>query len=189
MRVISGEKKGMKLFSTKEQNTRPTEDRIKEALFNILTDIDENSLVLDLFAGTGSIGIEFLSRGVNFAVFSEKSKTNLKCIKDNIRHTNYENKSKIYFGDYINNLENIAKDFSGFDYIFIDPPYEEVKMYYESLELIYRLKLLNRGGIIILESNSELDLRKYNKIKEKKYGKKFIYFIDLGVNYENNISR
>lgn len=189
MRVISGEKKGMKLFSTKDKNTRPTEDKIKEAIFNILSDIENNSAVLDLFAGTGSIGVEFLSRGANFVVFSEKSKINIKCIKDNLKHTNYLDRSKIYFGDYIINLKNIAKDFSGFDYIFIDPPYENVKMYYDSLELIYSLKLLNKGGIIILESNSELDLTKYNIIKEKKYGKKFIYFIDLGVDYENNISR
>ncbi|QQK07747.1 16S rRNA (guanine(966)-N(2))-methyltransferase RsmD [Miniphocaeibacter halophilus] len=189
MRVISGEKKGMRLFSTKDKNTRPTEDRIKEALFNILTDIDDNSMVLDLFAGTGSVGIEFLSRGAKFAVFSEKSKTNIKCIRDNLNHTNYTKKSKIYFGDYVDNLKNIAKDFTGFDYIFIDPPYDEAKMYYNSLNLIYRLKLLNFEGIIILESNIELDLKKYNIIKEKKYGKKLIYFIDLGVNYENNISR
>lgn len=181
MRVISGTRKGMRLFSTRDSYTRPTEDRIKESIFNILNDIEHGSTVLDLFAGTGGIGIEFLSRGAKLAAFSEKSKSNINCIKDNLKHTKFEDEGKVYLGDYIRNLHNIKTDFSsGFDYIFIDPPYEKTNFYFESLKLIKDLNLLKNNGIIILESNEILNLRDYNIIKEKNYGKKYIYFIDLG---------
>ena len=84
MRVISGSRKGHKLKSPKGENTRPTEDRIKESIFNILGNIKNNSLVLDLFAGTGSIGIEFLSRGAESCYFIDLSNDSIKIIKENL---------------------------------------------------------------------------------------------------------
>ncbi len=190
MRVISGKRKGMSLYSTRDKFTRPTEDRVKESIFNVLTDIEENSNVLDLFAGTGGIGIEFLSRGARYAVFSDMSKSNYNCIADNLEHTCFSENSKIYIGDYIRNLNSIKLgEREKFDYIYIDPPYEKTEYYFEALELIENLELLNIDGIIILESESELDISKYNLIKTKKYGKKHIYFLDLGEDYESNISR
>ena len=190
MRVISGTKKGKKLFSTKDKNTRPTEDRIKESIFNILNDIDENSYILDLFAGTGSVGIEFLSRGAKFAVFNDLSKVNFNCIKDNLEYTNFLENSKIYIGDYIKNLKRIKRDFERkFDYIYIDPPYEKVEIYSKSLILIEELELLNENGLIILETSKSLKLDRYNIIKERKYGNKIIYFLNLGEIYESNLSR
>lgn len=190
MRVISGNKKGMKLFSTRDPHTRPTEDRIKESVFNVLSNIEKESYVLDLFAGTGGIGIEFLSRGAEFVVFSEMSRSNIHCILDNLKHTGLEKNAKIYSGDYIGNLYNIKKEFSnGFDYIFIDPPYEKIEMYHNSLNLIKKLNLLEKDGIIIIESNEILNLNDYNIIKEKQYGKKIVYFVDLGERNEDNLSR
>ncbi|WP_099203071.1 16S rRNA (guanine(966)-N(2))-methyltransferase RsmD [Miniphocaeibacter massiliensis] len=190
MRVISGKKKGMRLYSTRDKFTRPTEDRIKESIFNVLKDIDENAYVLDLFSGSGGIGIEFLSRGAKFAVFSDISKINYNCIIDNLEHTDFLENSKVYIGDYIRNLNTIKMDsVFKFDYIFIDPPYEKVDFYFEAVDLIKSLELLNNNGIIILESEKELNLEKYNLIKTKKYGKKYIYFLDLGEEYENNLSR
>ena len=181
MRIISGSRKGKRLYSTRDENTRPTEDRIKESIFNILNDIEGNSYVLDLFSGTGNIGLEFLSRGAKYAVFSDFSRSNINCIKDNIKATDFMDSSKIYFGDYRRNLNKIKNEIdSKFDYIYLDPPYENMEIYYNSLNLIKELELLNDEGIIIVESNDKLKLDDYNIIKEKKYGKKHIYFLDLG---------
>ncbi len=94
MRVISGDKKGFKLKAPKGMDTRPTEDRIKESLFNILGPINENSIVLDLFSGSGSIGIEFLSRGgAKFVYFIDNSNLSISTIKENIAHTDFEKKN------------------------------------------------------------------------------------------------
>lgn len=181
MRIISGSRKGKRLYSTRDENTRPTEDRIKESIFNILDDIDENSYVLDLFAGTGNIGLEFLSRGAKYAVFSDISRSNINCIKDNIKSAKFTDNSKVYLGDYIRNLSKIKIEIGKkFDYIYLDPPYENMNIYYNSLNLIEELQLLEDDGIIIVESNEKLSLEGYNIIKEKKYGRKHIYFLNLG---------
>ncbi|MDO5649264.1 MAG: 16S rRNA (guanine(966)-N(2))-methyltransferase RsmD [Gallicola sp.] len=180
MRVISGEKKGRKLFSPSE-STRPTEDRVKEALFNILTEIEEGAAVLDLFAGSGGVGIEFLSRGAGCAVFSEYNRENIHGIKKNLDHVGYEEKGIIYSGDFKRNLYQISQSMnSSFDYIFIDPPYDRKDYYFEALEGIHNLSLLKKDGIIILESREELnlDLDFFECIKEKKYGKRIrLYFL------------
>ena len=190
MRVISGTRRGKKLFSTKDKNTRPTEDRVKEAIFNTLSEIEKDSYVLDLFSGTGGIGIEFLSRGAKLVVFSDLSKNNINCIRDNLEFTGFKDKGKIYTGDYIKNLYRIKNDLDiKFDYIYIDPPYDKKIVYYKSLEIIKKLKLSNTNGVIIIEANSQLDLADYKIIKEKKYGNKIIYFLNLGESYESNISR
>lgn len=95
MRVISGERKGHNLVAPKGRNVRPTEDRVKESLFNIISPIVPGSIILDLFAGTGSIGIEFLSRGASFGFFVDKSVDSITSIKRNLEHTKYEGKSEI----------------------------------------------------------------------------------------------
>lgn len=180
MRVISGEKRGRKLFSPTE-STRPTEDIVKEALFNILTEIEEGSKVLDLFAGSGGIGIEFLSRGAEIVVFSDSSRKNANIIKKNLNHVGYEKEGIVYQGDFRRNLYQIAQSaVSSFDYIFIDPPFDKEEFYYEALEDIETLSLLKKDGIIILESRSELELdsEDYECLKEKRYGKRIrLYFL------------
>lgn len=192
MRVISGEKRGKKLFSPSE-STRPTEDRVKEALFNILTEIEEGSAVLDLFAGSGGIGIEFLSRGADRAVFSEFKRENINTIKKNLEHVGYEEKSAIYSGDYNRNLYQISQSRdSSFDYIFIDPPFDKIEYYDNALEQIDNLSLLKKDGIIILESRVDLnlDLDVFECIKEKKYGKHIrLYFLRRRDQDESTVSR
>ena len=180
MRVISGKKKGMKLLGTRDSYTRPTEDRIKESIFNSLFNIEDESKALDLFAGTGSIGIEFLSRGCDFAVFCDKSRTNINCIKENLKKTNFLNNAKIFHGDNERNLFNIKAENMRFDYIFLDPPYNQINLYYDSLEFIKENSLLNKDGIVIVESEQELEIEDYDIIKIKEYGKKIIYFLGLG---------
>ena len=177
MRVISGEKRGLRLTAPKGTMTRPTEDRIKESIFNSLFSIEEGSKVLDLFAGTGGMGIEFLSRGSDLVVFCDRSRLNINCIKENLDITGFSSQAKIYHGDNERNLFNIKSDNIRFDYIFLDPPYHQINLYYDSLDFIKDNCLLNEEGIIIVEAEQKLDFDGYDIIKTKEYGKKIIYFL------------
>ncbi len=167
----------MRLLGTRDPHTRPTEDRIKESIFNSLFSIEEVSKVLDLFAGTGGMGIEFLSRGSDLVVFCDKSRLNINCIKENLNNTGFTDKAKIYQGDNERNLFNIKSDNIKFDYVFLDPPYDKVDLYYDSLDFIRENNLLNEDGIIIVESEQRLEFDGYDIIKIKEYGKKIIYFL------------
>lgn len=181
MRVISGKKRGMKIISPVDSKTRPTEDKVKESIFDTLFQIKPESKVLDLFAGSGSIGIEFLSRGAGLCVFSEYEKSNIRCINENIKYTKSTNESKIYHGDFKRNLLNIENKLNiQFDYIFIDPPYIKRDYYFKSLELIKKLNLLDSDGIIILESREVLEDKyffDFELFKEKRYGKVRVYYL------------
>lgn len=179
MRIISGLKKGYKLKAPKGRNTRPTEDRIKESLFNILRNIDEESIVLDLFAGSGSIGIEFLSRGANKAYFIDKSYLSIKTIEENLQHTNLMEKAEIIKSDSIKSIELLENQNIKFDYIFIDPPYGQ-DLIVKVLEKIWNKNILNLDGIIIVEHEKGLVLEEkiFGLIKadHRNYGGKSLTF-------------
>ncbi|HSH35724.1 16S rRNA (guanine(966)-N(2))-methyltransferase RsmD [Schnuerera sp.] len=179
MRVISGSKKGFRLKSPKGKDTRPTEDRIKESLFNILRNIIENSIVLDLFAGSGSIGIEFLSRGSGKVYFVDKSLDSIRCIKDNLDHTGFKDKGEIIKNEAIKSINFFKKKDIRFDYIFIDPPYGH-NLIDKTLKKIYESNILVQEGIIILEHEKDLILKEniYNltKIDYRNYGHKSLSF-------------
>ncbi len=179
MRVISGEKKGFRLKAPKGRDTRPTEDRIKESMFNILKAIDKNSIVLDLFAGSGSIGIEFLSRGTKKAYFVDKSNISIMAIKDNLNHTDLMDKSEIIKTDSIKAIKFFGRKNIKFNYIFIDPPYEK-GLIIKAIENISDENILLENGIIIAEHEKELDLpNKINKLKKidrRNYGSKSLTF-------------
>lgn len=182
MRVISGIRKGMNLYSPKGIDTRPTEDRIKESIFDTLFQVRSGSKVLDLFAGTGAIGIEFLSRGSEYCVFSELQRDNMQIIRKNLQKTRFTKNSRLLQGDYEKNLQNIKRMAIQFDYIYIDPPYQEREMYFRSLEWINRLDLLRGDGLIIMETKFAIDqeaIQNFNVVKIKKYGKKHhIYYLE-----------
>lgn len=178
MRVISGEKKGFKLKSPKGINTRPTEDRIKESLFNILRDIHSQSIVLDLFAGSGGIGIEFLSRGAKKTFFVDKSYESIKCIKDNLIHTDCMGRSEIIKKDAFMAIKEFSKKNIKFDYIFADPPYER-GLSLKVLQTIDSLDILRKEGLLIIEHEINLDLDNIPLVKllkkdYRKYGSKAI---------------
>lgn len=181
MRVISGKRKGMRLSNRIDEFTRPTESRIKESIFSVLFQVKPESYVLDLFAGTGAIGIEFLSRGAGKCVFSEYSSENVKCINENLDHTRLEDQAEIYKGDFKRNLLNIARRGYKFDYVFIDPPYNKLDYYYQAIEMLVDNNLLSEETCIILEANEDLDESKFKGLevdKLKKYGKrKKIYYL------------
>ncbi|MDG2830172.1 16S rRNA (guanine(966)-N(2))-methyltransferase RsmD, partial [Vibrio parahaemolyticus] len=176
MRVISGKKKGKKLLGPKTLNIRPTEDRIKESMFNIISPIKEDAFVLDLFAGTGSIGIEFISRGAKTAVFVDNSIDSVQIINKNLALTNFTENSLVLKMDVLKALHYVSDKNFIFDYIFMDPPYEKVELYDITLDKISALNLVKKNGILIAEHDSKLSLRtEYNNLSIydiRKYGNK-----------------
>ncbi|MFA9423895.1 MAG: RsmD family RNA methyltransferase [Sedimentibacter sp.] len=117
MRIISGTNKGKKLYAPEGMSVRPTSDKIKEAIFNIIGFIDEESQVLDLFAGSGNVGIEFLARGAKSSYFVDSSNKSLSYVKKNLELCNFQEKSKIILSDYEKAIINLSKNNEKFDYI------------------------------------------------------------------------
>lgn len=171
MRVISGSAKGLKLKSPEGLNIRPTADRIKESLFNIIAPYLYNSIFLDLFSGTGSIGIEALSRGAKNVTFVDYDKNSISIIKKNISLAKFEKQSIIYNLNTINAIDKLNKDNKKFDIIFLDPPYNKGFLL-PTLEKIEQYNLLNNNGFIICEQHidePEINLKNLYTYKIKKY--------------------
>lgn len=179
MRVIAGTSKGTKLNSIDDLSTRPTLDRVKEPLFSIIQNHLQGANVLDLFAGSGALGIECLSRGSEKCVFCDKSPKAIQMIKQNIEKTKMQNKSTILTQDYKKCLEMLNEKF---DIIFIDPPYSK-DIAVDAIKRILDLKLLNKEGIIILETDEEeREKRELEKVKievydVRKYGRVKLLFL------------
>lgn len=179
MRVISGTAKGTKLNSIDDLSTRPTLDRVKEPLFSIIQAYIEEALVLDLFAGSGALGIETLSRGAKHCIFCDKSYQSIQMVKENIKKTRMEEKSTIYNEDYKKCLE---KQKEAFDVIFIDPPYK-LDIAVDAIKRILELHLLQKEGIIILETDEkERELKELKNLEIevydiRKYGRVTLLFI------------
>ncbi|MDU5913055.1 MAG: 16S rRNA (guanine(966)-N(2))-methyltransferase RsmD [Anaerococcus vaginalis] len=186
MRVVAGKYKGFNLKSPKSNNSRPTDNKVKEAVMAMLYPFKENFTVLDLFSCTGQMGIEFLSHGAKEVVFGELNNSNYRILKENIEKTKSEN-AKCIRGDFRKVLEILKDENKTFDYIYLDPPYKEDYLKI-SLETILVYHLLNKDGIIISESDKDIDfshMTNLNLIKEKKYGRKIIKIYC----YESDISR
>lgn len=171
MRVIAGERKGFPLKAPKGSNTRPTSDKIKGAIFNSLgnyMDFSQKNAV-DCFAGSGSLGIEFLSRGGESCTFFDLNQNSIKVIKENLIKTDYLKKSKVVKGNILSFLTTLE----GFDIFFIDPPYKK-ELAQKVIDLITENDLLKNEGFLIVETNKEeviIFQDTYLKIiTEKKYG-------------------
>jgi len=149
MRVIAGSAKSLHLYSVKGFHVRPTADRIKESLFSSVGRRVVDSRFLDLYSGTGAIGIEALSRGAEFAVFVDNSKECVKIIEKNLDHTKLRDRGRIINGNAISAIN----DLSGgeiFDIIFLDPPYNK-NLIFETLESITENGLISENGLVIAE--------------------------------------
>lgn len=184
MRVISGSARGTKLNSIESQATRPTLDRVKESLFNIIQNkINENSVVLDLFAGSGAIGIEFLSRGAKKVYFCDSSHEAVQMIKQNLKKTKFENNSEVYEKDYIKCITELSNKKLKFNVIFIDPPYKE-NLAVDAVDKVITLDLLEKDGTIIIETDEEKrDLKELEKLQVevydlRKYGRVHLIFLN-----------
>ena len=176
MKVISGTLKGRNIIGYNIDGTRPTMDRVKESLFaTIQTNIKE-SIVLDLFAGSGQLGIEAISNGANTCYFIDNNKEVIKVLNQNISNLNIKNNSKVILSDWKKSLNEFANQGIKFDLIFVDPPYD-YNVYEKILEKVSTLNLLNENGLIILEHSNLKFKEIYNNLilyKEKKYGNKSI---------------
>lgn len=154
MRIIAGKWKSKVLNSPKTEKTRPTLDRVKEALFSMLLPYLNDAVVLDLFSGTGNLGIEALSRGASFAYLNDVNYEAVKVIYSNVQLTNYENYVKITKKDYEKCLKGLINDNVKLDIIFLDPPYE-AKVEEKALSLISNSNLIHNDTVIVLESDKE----------------------------------
>lgn len=183
MRVISGVARGTKLNSIDSTDTRPTLDRVKEALFNIIQNIIDDSIVLDLFAGSGAIGIECISRGAKKAYFCEKSHEAVKMIRQNIEKTRFTDKSEILQQDYKKALKNYSVRNIKFDIVFLDPPYKN-DIAVDAVQDIIELGLLGKNGVIIIETDEkERELKELEKLQVevydlRKYGRVNLIFLN-----------
>lgn len=179
MKIISGIYKGRNLSGFDIDGTRPTMDRVKESLFAMIQDNIKESIVLDLFSGSGNLGIEALSEGAKEAYLVDKNIKACKIMKENITKIGIKN-ANILNADYKKALMYFKDNNIKFDVIFLDPPYN-TDLIDKSINLISNYNLLNDQGIIICESNV-LDKIIYNnnyqKIKEKKYGDKWVVILE-----------
>ena len=169
MRVITGKARGVVLKTPEGMKTRPTSDRVKEALFSIIQFDIPNANVLDLFAGTGQLGIEALSRNAKSAVFVDEQDKACKLISENLKRTKLDGVAHIIKCDYATFLNKCREKF---DIIFLDPPYAE-KFLENALNLITEIDILQSGGIIVTErpAGKELlcDFPGYSRSKDYKY--------------------
>lgn len=170
MRVITGTAKGVNLKTPSGQSTRPTTERVKEALFSAIQFDIPCARVLDLFAGTGQLGIEALSRGAQAAVFVDMQRSAVELVRENLRRTNLTRKAKVFQSDY---LSYLARCRERFDLIFLDPPYAEIFLE-TALKRISEIDILTDDGIIIAEHpvGKELPLSfpKLERRRDYKYG-------------------
>ena len=153
MRVIAGSLRGRILTTPRGFDTRPTLDRVKEALFSILGSID-NLKVLDLYAGTGAFGIEALSRGAKQAVFVEKSRPALQCLRDNLSRLGLEGRSKV-FAQFVERAQRNISISAPFDLVFCDPPWTGIEAAWNFLANMQLASLLSPGGRLVLEHPAE----------------------------------
>ena len=174
MRVITGKARGVSLKTPSGMATRPTSDRVKEALFSIIQFDIANASVLDLFGGTGQLGIEALSRGAKQAVFVDQRQDACDLIRENLRRTNLAENAKVVKSDYLAYMQRCTEKF---DIILLDPPYAEVFLE-NSLKMITEIDILQSGGIIATERPTEKELSfefpGYNRSKDYKYGNTMI---------------
>ena len=174
MRVIAGKAKGIVLKTPEGEATRPTADRVKEAVFSILQFEIPGMSVLDLFGGTRQLGIEALSRDAKNAVFVDSRDDACKLIQENLKRTNFQSQSKVVKSDYLVFLKNCRDKY---DIIFLDPPYAEVFLE-NALKMITEIDILQSGGIIVTERplgkvlSAEFD--GFVRSKDYKYGKTII---------------
>lgn len=171
MRIIAGKHRSRKLNTLEGMNTRPTQDKIKEAMFSSAGTYFDGGNMLDLFAGSGSVALESISRGIDKAYLCDQSKEAIKVIKSNIALLKEDEQCEIYEGNYINALEkwkNIK-----FEFIFIDPPYA-LKVIEDCLRFIDENQMLDDYGLLVVETSKEdTFLESYGNLikkKEKCYG-------------------
>ncbi len=179
MRIIAGKAKGTKLYTLEGENTRPTLDRVKESLFNMIQNEIQDAVFLDLFSGSGAIGLEAVSRGAKKAILCDQAKEACKIIKKNIEKTHALDNVELYQADFKEVLTN--RIYEKMDIIFLDPPYK-TDFAFEAVKMILEKDLLNKNAMIIIETDNDKILEKIEnlncEIKDiRKYGRAYLIFL------------
>lgn len=173
VRVVSGIKKGLHLKAVPGTSTRPTTDKVKEAIFNIIGPYFDGGVGLDLFGGSGGLGIEALSRGIDKMIFVDRDQKAIQTIKGNLETCRLQDQAEVYRNDAVRALKAIVKRDITFDVIFLDPPYKQQKLT-ELIEEISKHQLLTNAGVIIAEHDSEVVLEKsignFELVRHEEYG-------------------
>ncbi len=180
LRIIGGEKKGRKLLSVKGRTTRPTADRMRESLFNILSTRVIGSNVIDLYAGTGALGLEALSRGAATAVFIDNNRNALSVIKQNIQTCDFGKQSNIIKWNILINLKCLEAQARCFDLVFMDPPYDTQCVHQTIVDLKHS-NALNNGAMIVVEHSPEEEIPEefleFEIIDKRRYGRTLFSFL------------
>lgn len=183
MRIISGTARGTKLYTLDGMNTRPTLDRVKEPLFNIINFNLENAIVLDLFAGSGALGLEAISRGAKKVFFCEKNREAALIVKKNIEKTKFNDKAILIKNDFERAIIQIQELKEKIDIVFIDPPYK-TDLVKKSIDALLCSGILNDDFIIIVETDEpnrilndikNIDITVYDT---RKYGRVSLLFLN-----------
>lgn len=178
MRIIAGKAGGLKLKSLKRRDVRPTLDRVKESMFNIIAFYLPGAEVLDLFAGFGSLGIEALSRGALKADFVEIERSHLKIIEENLNKAKLFEQAELFCQDVYLYLKNCSQKY---DLVFMDPPYQK-EMTAEAVKLIIKNDLLKENGLIVSERSAAEEAEEFSGlsiIKNKRYGNSLLTIYKL----------
>ncbi|HET6931718.1 MAG TPA: 16S rRNA (guanine(966)-N(2))-methyltransferase RsmD [Candidatus Acidoferrum sp.] len=171
MRIIAGKFRSRLLKSTKSMALRPTSDKLRETLFNVLGELVVDARFMDLFAGSGAVGIEALSRGASEAVFVEKHPPTAALIKKNLELLEIRSGARVVASDALKALEQLAQGSSaatpGIDILFLDPPYAETEQYKIVLSFLGDANLLAENAVVIAEHQRSLDLREtFGKLEQ-----------------------
>ncbi|MEH6905091.1 MULTISPECIES: 16S rRNA (guanine(966)-N(2))-methyltransferase RsmD [Neobacillus] len=173
MRVVSGVCKGRPLKAVPGNTTRPTTDKVKEALFNMIGPYFDGGIGLDLFAGSGGLGLEALSRGLDKVIFIDRESKAIQVIHENIKACKFEDQTEVYRNDADRALKALIKRDICFDYIFLDPPYKKQQLV-SLMEKMDKQDVVKKDGIIVCEHSFDVELPKsagrLTQIKHEKYG-------------------
>jgi 16S rRNA (guanine966-N2)-methyltransferase len=184
LRIIAGERRGKTLKSVRGMATRPTADRVRESVFNILSHQVRNAAVLDLFAGTGAMGIEALSRGADAAVFIDDSRDALSVIRKNLEDCRFQDKATIIHWNIEKNLNCLSGVRERFDLVFMDPPYNK-NLIVPALGHLLKSNCLKDNALIVIEHGLEqipADISDFCLTDQRKYGKTLVSFFKYDMN-------
>lgn len=179
MRVISGTAKGRRLKAPAGLNTRPITDMIKEALFNVWGAKVQEAQVLDLFAGSGSVGIEALSRGAQKVIFVDNDNTAVKIIRENLNHCQFQNGFEIYRSDIFQAIKRLKNHNLQFDLIYIDPPFSQETIFEPVMDAVSQADILADEGLIVIRTPRQKDMPSFHPLlryRHKVYGESSLHY-------------